>query len=259
VRGTRSAWPAALVLAAAASAGRPAEAGDLAAGTAAPARAPAAAGTTTPATAGAAAPGAAGSAGEDCPEPAVIADRLQARYDATAAFRASFRQETILAALGQREEARGAVAFKRPGKMRWDFETPERQQIIADGATLWIYQPADNQVLKAPFEAAFVSTTPVSFLTGVGRIKDDFRPEADPRGCDATRAHLRLVSKGAQDVGRLTLTVDRATFDILEAEVTDPLGNVTRVAFADLRRNVEIADAEFEFRVPPGVDAPAGR
>ena len=58
------------------------------------------------------------------------------------------------------------------------------QTVVADGTTLWLYQPKEQQVMKAPFDAAFRSTTPISFLTGVGRITDDFsRATLDGSGC----------------------------------------------------------------------------
>jgi outer membrane lipoprotein carrier protein len=189
-----------------------------------------------------------------CPAPATVVDKLQARYDTTKAFRADFRQNTKVAAVGEGEEARGTVAFKKPGKMRWDYVAPEGQRIVSDGRTLWIYQPADRQVVKAAFQAAFVSTTPVSFLAGVGRISDDFRAESDPRGCSAGRIYVTLVPKNTQDLGSLGLAVDAQTFDIVEAAVTDPIGNVTTLGFVNVERNVEIPDAEFSFAVPPGVD-----
>ncbi len=209
--------------------------------------------------AGAGSPGA--KAAESCPPITETVQRLQARYDATKNFRADFRQETAIASVGQGEEAFGSVVFVKPGRMRWEFQSPQRQSIIADGTTLWIYQPDDRQVLKAAFNAAFVSTTPVSFLAGVGRIKDDFDVEQDTRGCNAQRIYLKLVPKRAQDVGSLTLAVSRPTFDIVEAAITDPVGNVTTLSFSNLQRNVDVPDDEFRFVVPPGVDvvtAPSG-
>lgn len=189
-----------------------------------------------------------------CPPPATIVDKLQARYDTTAAFRAEFRQETLVKAVNDVQEARGIVAFKKPGRMRWDFRTPVEQLIVADGSTLWIYQPADQQALRAPFKAAFVSTTPVSFLLGVGRISENFRAEPDPRGCTTERLTVRLVPKEGGDVGSLGITVDAATYDIVEAAVTDPLGNVTNLGFSALERNVDIPESEFAFTPPKGVD-----
>jgi outer membrane lipoprotein carrier protein len=193
-------------------------------------------------------------AGGACPDPATIVKKLQERYDTTRTFHAKVRQEMKVASLGVSDVSDGTVVFKKPGKMRWDFTTPRAQQIVSDGTTLWIHQPDDAQVLKAPFRAAFVSTTPVSFLLGVGRITDEFRPEADPRGCTATRLYVSLKAKNNEDVGALAFGVDRATFDIVEAAVTDPLGNVTTLTFSDIVRNGDEPDATFDFKVPPGVD-----
>jgi len=201
-----------------------------------------------------ASPGAAPSAPPACPAPEEIVRQLQARYDQTRAFRAGFVQETLVLALGERDQQRGTVAFQKPGRMHWTFTAPTRQEIISDGATLWIYQPAERQVLKAAFEAAFVSTTPVSFLAGVGRINDDFRVASGARACTAERAYVLLVPKNGQNLGSLELTVDRSAWDILGATVTDPLGNVTTVTFEDLERNVEIPVEAFTFEVPDGVD-----
>ncbi|MEO8124833.1 MAG: sulfite exporter TauE/SafE family protein [Burkholderiales bacterium] len=190
----------------------------------------------------------------DCPDPATIVRKLQSRYDETGAFKSKFRQEMKVASLGVSDESEGTVVFKKPGKMRWDFAAPHAQQIVSDGATLWIYQPDDQQVLKAPFTGAFVSSTPVSFLLGVGRITDKFEPHVDVRGCTATRLYVGLAAKNGEDVGALAFGVDRASFDIVEASVTDPLGNVTTLTFSDIVRNVEIPATTFEFQVPAGAD-----
>ncbi len=180
--------------------------------------------------------------------------KLQERYDETKTFRAKVRQEMKVVSIGVSDVSEGTVVFRKPGRMRWDFTTPRAQQIVSDGTTLWIYQPDDRQVLKAPFRAAFVSTTPVSFLLGVGRISDEFRPERDARGCTATRLYVSLRAKNPDDVGALAFGVDRTTFDIVEAAVTDPLGNVTTITFSDITRNGDEPDATFDFQIPSGVD-----
>jgi outer membrane lipoprotein-sorting protein len=48
--------------------------------------------------------------------------------------------------------------------------------------------------------------------------------------------------------------VSRQTFDIVEATVTDPLGNTTRLRFNNINRNVPLEDSLFQFDIPPGVD-----
>jgi outer membrane lipoprotein carrier protein len=190
----------------------------------------------------------------NAPAPKVgeVVRKLQARYDATKDFTADFTQTVEAATLGQPLQSTGLVFFKRPGRMRWEFVAPEKQTIVADGKTLWVYQPESHQVLKAPFRAAFQSATPLSFLLGVGELARDFDATLVAAKPDAIR--LKLVPKHEHEIGVLVLDVSPKTYDILAAEVTDPLGNVTRLKFSNMKRDVGLDDAKFTFRAPPGTD-----
>jgi outer membrane lipoprotein carrier protein len=179
--------------------------------------------------------------------------KLQARYDATKDFTADFTQEVDVPTLGQKLQSSGQVFFKRPGKMRWEFAEPDPQTIVADGTTLWVYQPQHHQVLKAPFRAAFQSATPLSFLFGVGKLREDFNASLLP-DTDASRLRMKLVPKQDREIGTIVLDVDPKSYDIVGAEITDPLGNVTRLVFTTMKRDVGLDDAKFEFVVPPGTD-----
>lgn len=191
---------------------------------------------------------------------AVVA-QVQARLDSATDLRADVTQEALVAALDRTIASEGTVAFKRPGRMRWSFGGDEPQVIVGDGKTVWFYQPEDEQVLRAPLDSVFRSSTPVSFLTGVGKIAEDFDVSIEAEG--STTVVLDLdPRRGGGDFGRLRLVVDRTTFDIVEARVTDALGNITTLRFSNLRRNTGVDDREFEFEPPPGVDvieAPLGR
>jgi outer membrane lipoprotein carrier protein len=193
------------------------------------------------------------------PALADVVDKVQARYDETKDFTANVQQELVMASAGKSMKASGKVAFKKPGKMRWTLTEGVSQVIVADGKTLWFYEPDEQQVLKAPFQNAFRSSTPISFLTGVGRLKSDFDVKVEDGGGGPLR--LRLQPRGDSDLGALILTVDRTSYDIVGAEVTDPIGNITKLQFSDLHRNVGLSDDAFHFEAPPGVDvveAPIG-
>jgi outer membrane lipoprotein carrier protein len=186
------------------------------------------------------------------PKVGEVVRKLQARYDATKDFTADFTQTVEAATLGKPLQSTGQVLFKRPGRMRWEFVEPEKQTIVADGKLLWVFQPEHHQVLKTPFRAAFQSATPISFLFGVGQLKDDFDATLVSTGSDVIR--LRLVPKREHEIGVLVLDVSPQTYDIAAAEVADPLGNVTRLAFSNLKRDVGLEDSQFTFEVPPGTD-----
>jgi len=186
--------------------------------------------------------------------------RVQARFDATSDFTADVKQELVLVGAGRTLTAQGTVAFKRPGRMRWALHNQEEQLIVADGTTLWLYQPEDRQVLKSPFQSAFRSSSPISFLSGVGKIEEDFTASLD--GTDQGHVFLMLVPRHDEgEVGQLRLRVERRTYDIVGAEVRHPLGNLTKLEFSNVRRNTNLGDGLFRFDVPAGVDiieAPIG-
>lgn len=198
---------------------------------------------------------------------AAVARKVQARYDETHDFTADVTQEMTVASLGKAVTSHGTIVFKKPGKLRLELTDDEPQTVVADGTTLWLYQPKEQQVMKAPFEAAFRSTTPISFLTGVGRINDDFEVQLPDGAAAADTALAEIVliltpRRATSDVGQLRLTVASDTFDIRGAEVHDPLGNISRLRFDHLHRNSGVADDQFVFHVPPGVDvisAPIGQ
>jgi len=100
--------------------------------------------------------------------------RLQARYEATRTMTADFRQVVESPALAGGIESAGTLAFEKPNRMRWDYKPPDPQLVVGDGETLWIYQPDDHQVIKAPLTEAFRANTPVTFLAGLGRLERDF-------------------------------------------------------------------------------------
>lgn len=194
----------------------------------------------------------AASAGADAGAPEAALRRLQERYEATRTLTADFRQAVESPTLAGVLESRGTVAFEKPNRMRWDYAAPDRQLIVGDGETLWIYQPEERQVVRAPLREAFQASTPVTFLAGLGRVERDFAAALERE--DAQRWVLRLVPRHDQGLGTLLLTVRKADASVEEARITDPLGTTTRIAFSNERRNAPLDPALFRFTPPPGVD-----
>ncbi len=189
-------------------------------------------------------------------EVAAVVAKVQRRYDDTRDFEARFSQDLVLAAGGQTIESKGRVWFRRPGKMRWEYETPDAQTIVADGKHLWVYHPADGQVLRSPLVDAFQAAAPASFLLGVARLDQTFtarRLEAGKSG--QVRLELKPREAGeAADLGTLVLEVDAESFDLRAAVVRDPLGNQTRVELHEMSRNRGLDDQRFRFVPPKGAD-----
>ena len=178
--------------------------------------------------------------------------KLQERYESTRTLTADFRQTIESPTLTSPLETHGTVAFEKPNRMRWDYAAPDAQLIVGDGETLWIYQPDEKQVIRAPLDKAFRATTPVTFLAGLGRLDRDF--ETTLVKDEPERWTLKLVPKQDAGIGTLGLLVRKGDASIEEARITDPLGTTTRIVLSNERRNVTLDGALFHFSPPSGVD-----
>jgi outer membrane lipoprotein carrier protein len=182
-----------------------------------------------------------------------IVDQLQKSYDSMADFTADFRQETEYKTLNKTLKAYGKISYKRPGKMLWKFDEPKNQWVLADGQSLYFYQPENKQVLKTPLKNAFRSDVPLTFLLGIGNLKRDFKVTS--KGTEGNLYVLQLGPKdGSKGIDEVTLGVDKQNYQINWARIKDPGGNLTTVHFSNIKRGVGVNDSIFRLQVPQGAD-----
>ena len=174
------------------------------------------------------------SAQDDKTGVAEVVARLQAHYDETDGFRADFTQEVTSATLGQTLNSRGRVFFKKPGRMRWEFEE-HKQTLVCDGSFLWLYQPDEQQVVKNPFfNTRSVRRRRWSFLTGVGRLEEDFFVALQGETEDCLPTAFGRRKKAAEAVGPFWISRSASRRSTsFKPGWTDPLGNTTRFAICE--------------------------
>lgn len=92
------------------------------------------------------------------------AQELQNRLKMVSELSADFAQ-TVTSANGKNvQQGSGKLQLKRPNLFRMDNKTPQETQIIADGKTLWFYDPFVEQV-TANWVKDAVNNTPFVLLT----------------------------------------------------------------------------------------------
>ena len=195
-------------------------------------------------------------------------------------FQADFAQESTIASLDRSQKGAGTVAMRfvrsDPAKpalvqFNWDYREPNRQVIVSDGKTMWVYVPENQQVVVSDLAAAQQggNNNPLTFLSGLGDLGRDFNiafatPDQDTDGnwvLELTPRHPSPL------IVRLLIAVDGkavATFvrggttgDILPlraSTVFDPAGNRTHIAFSHVRLNQGLGDKDFQFTPPAGVE-----
>lgn len=178
---------------------------------------------------------------------------VESHYQDFSDLKADFIQQSYFTGLGERVVSKGNVHFKKPGMMDWRYEQPEKQQFVADGSTLWFFQPDLNQVTLGDFTEAFDSDLPVSFLLGVGRLSENFALES---ACSSEEGIiLKLVPKQQDpNLDQFYLLVRKLDHVPVGAKIIDIGGNETIITFHKLALNVGLKKEQFSFKIPRGVD-----
>lgn len=64
----------------------------------------------------------------------------------------------------------GTAYFRKPGKMRWEYEKPEKNLFLVDGKNAWFYTPVDHTATKIPARQSDDLRTPLAMLTDGGKL-----------------------------------------------------------------------------------------
>jgi outer membrane lipoprotein carrier protein len=186
-----------------------------------------------------------------------LAQALQKKYDGVRDFSADFTHTYEGGVLRKLITERGHMIIKKPGKMRWQYTAPEEKLFVSDGVKMYSYIPQDKQVIVATVPPDNDATTPTLFLAGKGSLTRDFTPTLVdvPAGMPAGSKALKLVPKAKQpDYDWLILVVDPASLDIRGLVTMDGQGGRSSFSFTNLKQNLGLADKDFAFNIPRGVD-----
>lgn len=174
-------------------------------------------------------------------------DAIQAYYDSAKTYSASFEQD-YESVDGIKKQSKGTVWFKKPGKMRWDYETPEQRFLISDGKSFWSWEPVYRQYCKQDLAASQLPTA-LTFLAGGGRIEDDFSVSVNKISGNQITLDLKpVVSSMAYD--RIKFEILMPSAKVYRATIYDAMGNVNKITFKSPEINAALDDSSFTFEPP---------
>jgi outer membrane lipoprotein carrier protein len=191
---------------------------------------------------------------------------LESRYQHATTLRAAFYQRYDDGKGGGQAES-GTVYFSRPGRMRWEYESPEQKLFIVDGTNVWFYLPADHTASRAKLKESSDWRTPLALLTGKADLSKLCR-SIQLVGPDAEKG-TQLEAEPVPPGNSVLLCVPReaagsgASFQVLFE--TDPDAQLVRVLirepghvetefrFGNWEENGVIPEVKFHFQPPPGV------
>ena len=182
-----------------------------------------------------------------------ILDRMEAQYT-DRSFKAEFAQESTLKAMDITDFAAGRMYVRYPGMMRWEYEKPEIQVIITDAKKLWIYRPADNQVMTGSAPAFFSDGKGASFLSDIKLVRQKFKISLEPSK-DKFFYELKLQPlEKTLDVTDIRLSVTKNTYTVVRIVTFNSYGDENRIELINHQFNVKLDNQLFSFDIPPGTD-----
>src|SRR5882757_8151076 len=212
----------------------------------------------------------------------IVVRRMESRYRSARTLQATFLERYIENGRVARVEA-GIAYFRRPGKMRWEYQSPEKNLFLVDGKSAWFYVPADHTVTRVPARQSTDWRTPLALLAGemkVSRVCARVEPAIDEKPespdhivlfCKVRGAGSDARKQGSQDPPAQSVDAGEAVFfeivedsgELVRVLVREAGGVAVEFHFTNWHLDPPVDDALFHFRVPSGVaivngELPAG-
>lgn len=177
-------------------------------------------------------------------------DRLIRSIENNKTLQADFSQVSVDEMGSARQKASGVLYLQKPGKFRWDYNKPYKQQVITANGKVWFYDVDLEQVTVKRMDKA-IGSTPALLLTGQVSIKENFTLEN--QGEEDGITWVKLLPKGEENTFKY-VTIGLQDGLLSGMELADNFGQLTRIYFSNVKSGGSLDPALFEFTAPKGVD-----
>ena len=198
--------------------------------------------------------------------PAAIGARLQARYNRIKSLTFDFTQQTSGQLTGRGGSGSGQAYFLKTGKnskMLWNYSSPDKQVILSDGTTLFMYFAKLKQMIITPADSLQQDIT-YSFFSGAGNLENDFRIlPPDPEVGITDNASYKIIQlipmtpRSQVSTIHVWVTADSL---IQRMEIRDSFDTVTTLNFSNIKvdslvgENAQVLKSLFSFTPPEGTE-----
>ncbi len=189
------------------------------------------------------------------PNVQAVAQRVDEHYNRLRSLEADFTE--IYQGGGISRSESGTLRLKKPGKMRWDYRSPEEKLFVSDGKDTWLYLPGEKQARRSALKNMDDLRSPLVFLLGKTKLQKElhslsFAP--DVRCWRPEDSMLRGIPRGLEDRVEQVLLEVSPDSRIVRIVIQGRDDSLTEYRFSNQKEDVALADKQFEFRPPVGVE-----
>jgi outer membrane lipoprotein carrier protein len=146
----------------------------------------------------------------------------------------------------------GKLTLRKPGRMRWDYTTPQGKLFVSDGKWLWLYTPANNRVERMKLKETDDMRAPLAFLLGKLNFSKEFRDiQARPEGDGTLIAAVPATPNLPYTAVEFLVSPDR---QIRRVKVTGYDKSVLEFRFDQEILNPSLDGKMFRFEAPKGAE-----
>lgn len=189
------------------------------------------------------------------PDLHAIAALVDKHYNSLGSLETNFTE--VYRGGGMTRNESGVMYLKKPGRMRWDYESPTKKVFLTDGKTAWFYVPGQRQARRTSVRKLEDFRSPLRYLLGHTRLEKEFSGlsvmTSDKTAAPGNRV-LSGVPRGMEDRVQQTRLEIAPDGSIMRISIEELDGSFTEFRFQQPRENVQLADAKFKFAPPPGVE-----
>jgi outer membrane lipoprotein carrier protein len=191
-----------------------------------------------------------------------VVKQLQARYEQTKDLQADFTQKTNIEGFERPVVSSGKVYIKKPGRLRWDYLNPAKEEIYVNQDDVKVYVPEHKQVLIGKLTQMAASQAPLELLQGAAKLDESFDVEPTTGKKERGVGGIRLITlipkskeqESMRSIQRIVVEVFPKTYFIRTVSLYEISGNVATFEFSGLKPNLGLGHDVFDFKAPPDVE-----
>ncbi len=166
-----------------------------------------------------------------------------------------FSQEIKFKEAGLKKELQGAVSYLKPNYLKIEHTAPEKQPIVTDKKIIWIFKPADNQVIKTSWDRWFkIQNGQFSGILDFGNYSKLIeKNNVALKSADPSRISIALTSKKNPSLYTLTLKLSSTDYFPINA-ILDLDETIIITSLINTKKNTDISKEDFKFTPPKSAE-----
>ncbi len=142
-------------------------------------------------------------------------------------------------------QSRGTFYLNRPGKLRFEYDPPNKDFVVADGLFIYFYDGEMKQQTNAP-----ISQTLADFL-----LRKELKLSGDLKVTKIMKAgryiQITMIQRESPKAGELTLGFTQgAKYQLKKWRIKDSVGNITETELFDVQTDIKLPSSLFAYHDP---------